>query len=210
MRPMAGTLGVMLAVTMWAAPVAAIDLTFDDVVSAGNPAVGAVESDGYRIAGPALHTIDTPGSLYVDSGSPVYLAQVDGGTGAGLTLRRINGTAFDLYEFAAARLFASPAGGAGAERVALLGLGVGGTTLGATYDLAAAGFSHFLVPPTWSHLEAVVFQGLLAGDAAGPLALDDIGVGTGPGPSAVPEPATIVLALTALAIGAVLLGRRRF
>jgi hypothetical protein len=209
MRVTAGTLGVMLAVAMWTAPAAAIDLTFDELVSAGNPAVAAVETSGYRVAGPALHTIDTPGSLYVDGGSPVYLAQVDGAGGAGLTLRRIDGAAFDLYEFAAARLFGSSAGGPNAAQVALLGLGAGGSTLSATYDLAAAGFAHFVVPPAWSGLEAVVFQGVLAGGSPGALALDDVGVGSGPVNGTVPEPAAIVLALTtALAVGAVVLRRR--
>ena len=209
MRLTASTLGVMLAVTAWTAPAAALDITFDDLVSAGNPSVAAVETSGYRVAGPTLHTIDTPGSLYVDSGSPIYLAQLDGPASGGLTLRRQDGDAFDLYEFAAARLFASATGGPSAVQVALLGLGVGGTTLSATYDLAAAGFSHFVVPPTWSHLEAVVFQGVLPGAGLGALALDDVGVGSGPATGSVPEPAAIVLVLTtALAVGAVLLRGR--
>jgi hypothetical protein len=209
MRLTAGTLGVMLAVITWTTPAAAIDITFDDLVSAGNPSVAAVETSGYRVEGPALHTIDTPGSLYVDSGSPIYLAQIDGPAGAGLTLRRLDGAAFDLYEFAAARLFVSASDGPNASQVALLGLGVGGTTLSATYDLAATGFTHFTVPPAWSHLEAMVFQGLLAGGGPGALALDDVGVGSGPVTGSVPEPAAIVLALTtALAVGAVLLRGR--
>jgi hypothetical protein len=209
MRGTAGTLGVMLAVATWTVPAAAIDLTFDELASAGNPAAAAVETSGYRVAGPALHTIDTPGSLYVDSGSPVYLAQVEGAAGAGLTLRRIDGAPFDLYELAAARLFGSSTGGPNAQQVALLGLGAGGSTLSATYDLAAAGFSHFVVPASWSQLEAVVFQGILAGGTAATLALDDIGVGSGPVNGSVPEPAAIVLALTtALAVGAVVLRRR--
>ena len=210
MRLTASTLGVMLAVLAWTAPAAAIDITFDDLVSAGNPLVSAVETSGYRVAGPALHTIDTPGSLYVDSGSPLYLAQVDASAGAGLTLRRQDGAAFDLYEFAAARLFTSATGGPNAAQVALLGLGLGRTTLSATYDLAAAGFAQFVVPPIWSQLEAVVFQGVLPGGGAAALALDDVGVGSGPPTGPVPEPAALVLVLTtAVALGAVLL-RGRF
>ncbi len=208
MRVTASTLGVMLASIMWAAPAAAIDITFDDLVSAGNPSVAAVETSGYRVSGPALHTIDTPGSLYVDSGSPVYLAQIDG-PATGLTLQRLDGASFDVYEFAAARLFVSATGGLNAAQVSLLGLGVGGTTLAALYDLPVSGFGHFVVPSTWSHLETVVFQGVLPSGRPGALALDDVGVGSGPiGP--VPEPATIALALTtALGLGAVLL-RGRF
>jgi len=122
---------------------------------------------------------------------------------------RFQDAAFDLYEFAAARLFVSASDGPNASQVALLGLGVGGTTLSATYDLAATGFTHFTVPPTWSHLEAMDFQGLLAGGGPGALALDDVGVGSGPVTGSVPEPAAIVLALTtALAVGAVLLRGR--
>ena len=55
----------------------------------------------------------------------------------------------------------------------------------------------------------MVFQGLLAGGGPGALALDDVGVGSGPVAGSVPEPAAIVLALTtALAVGAVLLRGR--
>jgi hypothetical protein len=55
----------------------------------------------------------------------------------------------------------------------------------------------------------MVFQGLLAGGGPGALALDDVGVGSGPVTGSVPEPAAIVLALTtALAVGAVLLRGR--
>lgn len=209
MRLTAGTLGVMLSGTLWAAPAAAIDITFDDLVSAGNPSVATVETSGYRVAGPALRTIDTPGGLYVDSGSPVYLAQIDGSGGGGLTLRRLDGASFDLYEFAAARLFLSAAGGANAAQVSLLGLGVGGTTLAALYDLPASGFGHFVVPAAWSHLEAVVFQGVLPAGGPGALALDDVGVGSGPATGSVPEPAAMVLALTtAVAFGATALRRR--
>jgi hypothetical protein len=209
MRLTAGTLGVMLAVIAWSAPAAALEITFDDLVSAGNPMLAAVETSGFRVAGPALHTIDTPGSLYVDGGSAVYLAQTDGAAGEGLTLRRLDGAEFDVYDFAAGRLFTSATGGPSAAQISLLGLGVGGATLSATYELAAAGFASFGVPSTWSHLEAVVFQGVLPGGGAGAFALDDVGVGSGPATGPVPEPAAIVLALTtALAVGAVLLRGR--
>jgi hypothetical protein len=76
MRLTAGTLGVMLVVSLWAAPAAAIAITFDDLVSAGNPSVATVETSGYRAAGPRSSTIDTPGG--------------------GLTLRRLDGASLDL------------------------------------------------------------------------------------------------------------------
>lgn len=125
----------------------------------------------------------------------------------GITLQRIDGLPFDLYEFAAAGLFAAGAGSPNATHVSLLAIQVGGAGLSAIYDLAAStGFVHFPVPASWSNLELVTFGGVFSATAAGALALDDIGVGSGP---AVPEPATLVLALTTLAgLGALALRRR--
>ena len=63
------------------------------------------------------------------------------------------------------------------------------------------------MPETWTNLEFVTFTGIFSATTAGGLALDDIGVG--PGPS-VPEPATIILALTTIAgLAATTLRRRR-
>lgn len=208
MKAIALTLGMMLVAATCSSPAAALDLTLDDVLSVGNPLVTTVETSGYRFSGPALRTIDTPGSTYVSNGSAVYLAQAVTGPIGGITLQRIDGLPFDLYEFAAAGLFAGGAGSPNATHVSLLAIQVGGAGLSAIYDLAAsAGFVHLTVPASWSNLEFVTFSGVFSATAAGALALDDVGVGAGP---AVPEPATLVLALTTVAgLGVLALRRRR-
>jgi len=207
MKAIACTLGMMLVATTWATSAAALDLTLDDVASVGNPFVTTVETIGYRFSGPALRTIDTPGSTYVSDGSAVYLAQTVAGPVGGVTLQRIDGMPFDLYEFAAAGLFAAGGGSPNSTHVSVLGIQVGGAGLSAIYDLGvAAGFVHFPVPASWNNLEFVTFSGVFSAATAGALALDDIGVGSGP---AVPEPAALVLALTTLAgVGALILRRR--
>jgi hypothetical protein len=208
MKAPAFALGVTLAAMMWSAPAAALDLTFDDVASMGNPFVTEVETNGYRLAGPGLRTIDTPGSVYVGNDSAVYLGQAVAGPVGGVTLQRADGAPFGLYEFAAAGLFAAGAGTPNATHVALLAIQVGGAGLSAVYDLGAAGgFVHFSVPTSWNNLEFATFEGIFSAAAAGALALDDIGVGTGP---SVPEPGTLVLGLmTAAGLGALILRRRR-
>jgi hypothetical protein len=207
MKALACTLGMMLVATAWSTPAAALDLTLDDVVSVGNPFVAAVETSGYRFSGPSLRTIDTPGSTYVSDGSAVYLAQTAAGPVGGVTLQRIDGMPFDLYEFAAAGPFAAGGGAPNSTHVSVLAIQVGGAGLGAIYDLsAAAGFVHFPVPTSWNNLEFVTFAGVFSAATAGGLALDDIGVGAGP---VVPEPAALVLALTTLAgLGVLALSRR--
>ncbi len=108
MKAFACVLGVMLAATTWPAPAAALQITFDDLASVGNPLVTTVETHGYRLAGPLLRTIDTPGTTFVGNGSAVYLAQNGAAPGGGVTLARIDGTPFDLYGFSASGLFAPP------------------------------------------------------------------------------------------------------
>ena len=207
MKAIACTLGMMLVATTWSTAAAALELTLDDVVSVGNPFVTTVETSGYRFSGPSLRTIDTPGSTYVSNGSAVYLGQTVAGPVGGVTLQRIDGMPFDLYEFTAAGLFAAGGGSPNSTHVSVLGIQVGGAGLSAIYDLgAAAGFVHFPVPTSWNDLEFVTFGGVFSAATAGALALDDIGVGSGP---AVPEPAALVLALTTLAGLGVLALRRR-
>ena len=209
MKAFACLLGVMLAAMMWSTPAAALQITFDDLVSVGNPLVTTVETNGYRLAGPLLRTIDTPGTTFVGNGSAVYLAQNGAAPGGRVTLARIDGAPFDLYAFSASGLFAGPGPGSpNSSLLAVIAMRVGGGGLSAIYDLGASpGFVNFPVPATWTNLEFVTFAGIFSATTAGGLALDDIGVGLGP---SVPEPATIILALTTVAgLGAVTLRRRR-
>jgi hypothetical protein len=209
MKAIACTLGVMLAATTWSAPAAALQITFDDLASAGNPSVATVETGGYRLAGPFLRTIDTPGTTFVGNGSAVYLAQNGAGPGAGVTLARIDGAPFELYGFSASGLFADPGPGSpNSSLLAVIAMRAGGGGLSTIYDLGvSSGFVNFPVPTTWTNLEFVTFAGIFSATTAGGLALDDIGVGSGP---TVPEPATLLLALTTVAgLGTVVLRRRR-
>jgi len=114
-----------------------------------------------------------------------------------------------VYGFSASGLFAAPGPGSpNASLLAVIAMRVGGGGLSAIYDLgASAGFVNFPVPTTWTNLEFVTFAGIFSATTAGGLALDDIGVGLGP---SVPEPATIILALTTMAgLAAATLRRRR-
>lgn len=206
MKALTCTVVAILSMVWPAAAAVALDLTFDDVVSVGNPLVTMLDTRGYRFTG-SFRTIDTPGGLLASNGSAVYLGQES--SGPGITVTRADGGPFSLYEFDAAGLYASSAAPAlNALQVSLIGLQVAGGFLEASYGLSGlAQFAHFSVPSTWSDLRAVTFTGLLSAATPGALALDDVGVGEGP--TNVAEPATLVLAvLTALGAGAVALARR--
>jgi hypothetical protein len=208
MKSLACTLGAIVAAVTLAAPAAALDITFEDVMGTGNPIVTLYETSGYRFTG-AFRTIDAPGTAFVSNGSAVYIAQPAGLPG--IALSRSDGAPFELYDFDASGLHLTPpAGSPNAQQVSLLGLQMGGGMLSATYTLGSLpGFTHFSVPSTWSNLQLVTISGLAAAGGSGALALDDIGVGSGPG-SSVPEPTTLMLALaTAVGFGAMLLTRRR-
>jgi hypothetical protein len=206
MKTFACTVGAILVAITSAAPAAAIDITFDDVTSVGNPIVTLLDEHGYRFTG-AFRTIDTPGGTFVSNGSAVYLAQPAGLPG--ITISLVGGGPFVLYEFDAAGLLTAPAGGApNAQQVSLVGLQVGGAMLNGSFTLGT-GFTHFAVPTTWSDLQFVTLSGLTTSGVSGGLAIDDVGVGTGPD-SSVPEPGTLLLFVTtALGAGAVLLHKRR-
>jgi hypothetical protein len=210
MKALACTLGAILVAVSWSAPADALDITFDDVMSVGNPLVTVLETAGYRFIATSFRTIDTPGGTFVANGSAIYIAQEAGWPG-GITMARIDGAPFFLYDFDAAGLFVTPSSASpnAAQQVSLLGLQAGGAFLTASYSLSSglASFAHFVVPASWQGLEAVTFTGLLAAGASGALALDDIGVGEGP-LSTVPEPRTLLLALaTAVGVGTLVLRR---
>lgn len=187
--------------TMWpSAAAVAFDITFDDVMSVGNPLVTVLDTQGYRFTG-SFRTIDSPGDSpgagFASNGSAVYLGQE--GSTTGITVTRVDGGSFALYEFDAAGLHALPtAGSPNAREVSLVGLRAGGDVLSASYGMSGlASFAHFSVPATWHDLRAVTFAAALAAGAPGALALDDVGVGEGPVPTNVPEPSTLALALLA-------------
>ncbi len=206
MKTLACTL-VAVVVTAWGSAAVALDVTFDDVMSVGNPPLTMLDTHGYRFTG-AFRTIDAPGGALVSNASAVYLGQE--ASGPGITVARTDGGAFLLYDFDAAGLYVAPSPGSpNAQQVSLAGFRVGGGMLSATYAIGSLpGFAHFSVPSTWSSLQAVTFTGLLSAAAPGAFAIDDVGVGEGP--TSVTEPATLVLALiTALAAGGVALTRRR-
>ena len=206
MKTLACTL-VAVVVTAWGSAAVALDVTFDDVMSVGNPPLTMLDTHGYRFTG-AFRTIDAPGGALVSNASAVYLGQE--ASGPGITVARTDGGAFLLYDFDAAGLYVAPSPGSpNAQQVSLAGFRVGGGMLSATYAIGSLpGFAHFSVPSTWYGLQAVTFTGLLSAAAPGAFALDDVGVGEGP--TSVTEPATLVLALiTALAAGGVALTRRR-
>ena len=194
-------------VTVWASAAVALDITFDDVISVGNPPVTMLETHGYRFTG-AFRTIDAPGGTLASNASAVYLGQ--DAFGPGITVTRADGGPFILYEFDATGLYVPPSpGSSNAQQVHLAGLRADGGLLSATYGLSSfPGFAHFWVPSTWSDLQAVTFTGLVSGATPGAFALDDVGVGEGPAPVA--EPATLTLAvITALGAGGMALTRRR-
>jgi len=198
MKALACIAGAIVLAIMSAAPVAAIDITFDDVVSLGNPIVTLLDTHGYRFTG-AFRTIDAPGTTFVGSSSALYLAQPAGLPA--ITLSRTDGSPFALYELEAAGLLVDqPSGAPNADKVTLLGVQVGGATLSESFALAGSGFTHVAVPATWTNLQVATLSGLTAAGLSGGLAVDDVGVGTGPD-SSVAEPGTLLL-FTITAIGA--------
>ncbi len=207
MKVFACILGATLAAIALAAPAAALVITFDDVVSVGNPLVTALDSHGYRFAAASFHTIDTPGGGLVSNGPGVYLAQEV--AQPGITVARVDGAPFSLYDFKAARLFvAAPTALPNARQVSLVALHVGSGLLSLSYDLGtSAGFMYFTVPSSWYQLESVTFTGLVSSVTPGALALDDVSLGIGP---SVAEPRTLLLALTTVVgLASMLVIRRR-
>ena len=206
MKALACTLAAVL-VTAWASVAVALDITFDDVMSIGNPSLTMLDTEGYRFTG-VFRTIDAPGGALVSNASAVYLGQE--ASGPGIAVSRSDGGPFILYEFDASGLYVEPSPGSpNAQQVSLAGFQLGGGMLSATYAIGSLpGFIHFSVPSTWKDLQAVTFTGLLAAATPGAFALDDVGVGEGP--TSVAEPAALALALiTALGAGGVALTRRR-
>lgn len=206
MKTLVVALSVLLLAVISPSPAAALDLTFDDLATVGNPLVTALETHGYRFTATAFRIVDTPGFRLVASRSGAYLAQVT--AVPGITLARLDGAPFALYDLSAAGLFVSPPPGApNADHLGLLALLPGGGRVSASYALPPGGFTHLDLPSSWRGLQSVTFSAIAAFGAPGALALDDVGVGEGPIPS-VPEPRTLLLALvTALGVGAVLLSR---
>lgn len=207
MRAMTYALATILTMVWPSAAAVAVDITFDDVSSVGNPLVAGLDTHGYRFTGP-FRTIDTPGAAMVSNGSPVYLGQE--ASGSGITATRPDGGPFILYGFDATGLYLpSSRASANAGQVHLVGLKIGGSLLSATYELSGLpSFAHFSVPTTWSDLQAVTFTGLLSAGPPGAFALDDVGVGQGP--ANVAEPGTLALALlTALGVCGMVLLRHR-
>jgi hypothetical protein len=206
MKALTSILVAVLA-TSWASAAIALDITFDDVVSVGNPPVTLLDTHGYRFTG-AFRTIDTPDGTRASNASAVYLGQE--ASGPGIMVTRADGGPFILYEFDATGLYVPPAAGSpNARQVSLAGLRIGGGMLSATHALSSLpGFAHFSVPSSWYDLQVVTFSGLLSAATPGAFALDDLGVGEGP--TSVAEPATLALAaITALGAGGVALTRHR-
>ena len=87
---------VAVLVTAWASAAVALDVTFDDVMSVGNPPLTMLDTHGYRFTG-AFRTIDTPGGALVSNASAVYLGQE--ASGPGITVARADGGAVPPLRF---------------------------------------------------------------------------------------------------------------
>ena len=121
MKTLACTL-VAVVVTAWGSAAVALDVTFDDVMSVGNPPLTMLDTHGYRFTG-AFRTIDAPGGALVSNASAVYLGQE--ASGPGITVARTDGGAFLLYDFDAAGLYVAPSPGSpNAQQVSLAGFRV--------------------------------------------------------------------------------------
>jgi hypothetical protein len=205
MKAIACILVATLASVWASASASALEITFDDLTSIANPVVvPPLDTHGYRFTSATVfQTIDTPGAAFVSDGSGVYLGQPL--AAPGITMTRVDGTPFALYDFTAAGLYTS-AGAQNAHQVSVLGVQADGTILSGAYTLnALASFAQFTVPVSWQNLSSVTFSGLFSPGTAGALAIDDASVGLGP---SVPEPGTLVLGLTtALGVSALALRR---
>jgi hypothetical protein len=121
MKALACTLVVIVAMVWPSAAAVALDITFDDVISVGNPLVTMLDAHGYRFTG-SFRTIDAPGAALASNGSAVYLGQE--ASGPGIIVTRSDGGPFILYEFAAAGLHVLPSPGLpDAQQVKVVGRG---------------------------------------------------------------------------------------
>jgi hypothetical protein len=133
MKAFTCTLVTILTMVLSSAAVA-LDLTFDDVMSVGNPLVTMLDTHGYRFTG-LFRTIDAPGGTLASNGSAVYPGQE--ASGPGITVTRTDGRPFILYEFDAAGLYVpSSAGSPNAQQVKDVGVGEGPTSVAELGTLA--------------------------------------------------------------------------
>ena len=102
MKAIACILVATLASVWASASASALEITFDDLTSIANPVVvPPLDTHGYRFTSAiAFQTIDTPGATFVSDGSGVYLGQVL--AAPGITMTRVDGAPFALYDFTAA------------------------------------------------------------------------------------------------------------
>lgn len=159
----------------------ATTITFNSVVSSGNPVKTTLSTDGFTFSSGWFHTVDNPalGSFggLVSSGS-IFITEEAGALGQPITMVANGGGAFSLSSLFGSKVFvnssAAAAGGfPNADVLNILGNLSGGGTVSATFTLGSS-FQQFFLPATFTGLSSVIFSGSLAAGGAGGISLDTI------------------------------------
>jgi hypothetical protein len=174
-------LAVVVGGLVIAASSRATTITFDSVVSSGNPVKTTVTTSGFTFTSDYFHTIDNPaiGSFggLVSDGS-IFISEEAGILGQPITMALSGGGAFSLSSLFGSKVFANSSAAAtggfpNADVLNILGNLSGGGTVSATFSLGGA-FQQFFLPSTFTGLTSVVFSGSLTAGGAGGISLDTI------------------------------------
>jgi hypothetical protein len=204
-----------LAVT----PFDPVTITFDEIGVPGNPLITELDVGEYRFSSIGFHTIANPGggSLPLVQNGSFFISE-DGGEGEGpITIARLDGFPFALLELDGAEAFLSDveatlAGFPNAATLEITAQVFGGGTANISLPLdgikdglgGAADFQPFTLPAAFCGITSATIWGRTASGADGAIALDNVRVA-----AVIPEPATVVFAIVALAVACAWRKKRR-
>jgi len=191
-------------------PLETVAITFDEIGVPGNPLVTQLDVGEYRFTSTGFHTITNPagGSLPLVQNGSFFISE-DAGEGEGpITIARLDGLPFALVGLDAAEAFLSDveatlAGFPNAATLEITAQIFGGGAANISLPLdgikdglgGASDFQSFGLPPQFCGILSATFSGRTATGAPGAIALDNINVA-----AVIPEPATVGLALAAIAL----------
>jgi|RhiMethySRZTD1v2_1073278.scaffolds.fasta_scaffold1546049_1 hypothetical protein len=186
----------------------AATITFDAVPSSGNPILTHLSTDGFDFDGLHFHTVDTFAGGLVSNGTIYLASESESDLGRPITMTRAGGGTFTLNRFDGAETFyLSPTW----FSILVTGVQSGGGVLSTLLTLdgiadgggGVADFQTFAL--NWTDLVSVTFDGRLATGARGGFTVDNIVVDSA---TAVPEPASLTLLGTGIALAARRLRKR--
>lgn len=179
-------------------------ITFDSVSSSGNPILTTLTTDGFEFTSGHFHTVDSFTGLNVDNGT-IYISEEAGTSGLPITMAKVGGGTFSLTGFDGAEVFLgnSIPDLPNATNINLVGTLSGGGVITATCALdgvadGPGGVADFQACSLsgFTDLTSVTFSGA-ALQGTGGVSLDNLVVD---GSSAVPEPQSLILLASGLAM----------